>query len=192
MSEVKIKNGRDFTLSIAATGENLSASLIKFASKWDNAQSFITDAAVNISTTTNLLLDMARTMEKYGDDTEIQDNVTRMLCEGINTDFKKLFEALKKAELKTGPGRFVGKPRSRFDAGRNDRGFELIKNTEWNVGMADQSFLHERPDGTALLKEELEGDQFIEYRLEEAKDHLWYLYEGFRFLALRRLQKEYV
>jgi hypothetical protein len=189
MAETDSEDSNNSILSVASAGENLSASLLSFASKWDSGQNYITAIAVVASTIKNLLLDAKSTIEKYGED-RTEENGVHIVCQGIKADFEKIAQALEKANVKAGPGHFVERPSKRFTAVRNSRRLEVVENTDWKEGMVDQIFLSRRPNGVTLLRSELESDPFILGRLEEAKDHLWYLCEGFRYLTLRNLQKE--
>jgi hypothetical protein len=150
----------------ATTSEEVSAMLIKFASKWDDGQQYITDLAGILSTITTLLRELPPTNEPNTEDCKLKTNVIRILCEGIKADLISAAQALHRAELRAGPGRFVASRRT---------GFPVV---------------HPRPHGVALLRAEVESDPLIFDRLADAKNHLWYLYEGFRYLKLRKLQKE--
>ena len=185
-------NANNLIQSVASAGEGLSISLLRFASKWDSGQQYITDVGVTASTIASLLYDIQRIIHKHGGDWQ-NKNVIHIICEGIKADFEKVAGALERAELKAGPGRFVTRVAKRFTPLKapGDLDWDLfVEDTRWNAGMPDQGFLSKRPDGTVLLRAELELDPFALARLEEAKNQLWYLFEGFRFLNLRKLQKE--
>lgn len=190
MTEPGRETNRAFILQVATTGDDLSAHLIRFASKWNHGQQSITNVAVTASIIANLLRDIAGPIEKHGEDDGLEHNAIHFVCACIKLDYISLARALYRADLKAGPGRFVTRRATRFTPVKNSGENELVKNTEWNAGMADQSHSYKRPDGEALLQAELGADTLVAQRLEEARDHLWYIYQGFQYLTLKRLQKE--
>jgi hypothetical protein len=175
--------------SVAATSEALSASLLKFAAKWDSGQHFINNIAVTASGIGSLLQDAAKTIEKYPEEAGLYNNAINTQCKLIRADLEILKKALEKADLKAGPGRFVARNTTRFTPRRGGE-LEPVPNTDWNAGTGDQGYLNKCPDGEDLLRGELMSDTWAPDNLEVARYHLWYLFEGFRYLALRKVEKE--
>ena len=188
-----------FFLSVGVTGEKLAASLLKFAASLLANQRRITDEpyianiAMTISVASATLQNLGVTVNQYGEEVKFDDGPIRILCGGVLEDFEKIRKAVEravgKAEKVEGDERI---PLAKMDS------WISVGSTEMGTSLADLKNgtpqILDTFDVTTLLMSQLGGSRAaneIVERLADVKTNIWALAPAVKYIALKKLKKEY-